>query len=334
MSLLSLKQFQELINTALEYQPRRDKFDGEHPSAEIFTGAGNIVNAIRLKFYVQDDGGTWDNITIIKPQFIWDMKKIMAGSVIDDGVANKNAHLTVSSISETDDGLNFYGVNTSYASNIGPILTSGLNMENTILNIWFRPYENINNTLGYLFMLFSINLTTIRFYLGIKTDPVNSERFQIRIFSALRTSPFYILDRIISGTSSLQFEWKKLYNVQISLQGTTFKIIVNGRQVHTETLTYAFEAPERIAIFVGSLYKGEISYATLSCYAWHDDNFLNSFWKYRYPLPRGPELVDLSDYFEQKGKNLLIDVGDINKAIENIRGQLYVKTNTVKLRDL
>jgi len=85
---------------------------------------------------------------------------------------------------------------------------------------------------------------------------------------------------------------------------------------------------------IGWKYKGEISYMTLSCYYELDDHYIEAFWKYGYPLPRGPELVDLSDYFEQQGRNLLIEVGDIDKAIENIKGQLYVKTNSVKLRDL
>jgi hypothetical protein len=62
------------------------------------------------------------------------------------------------------------------------------------------------------------------------------------------------------------------------------------------------------------------------------DETIKAYWKYGYPLPRKPEMVDLSDYFETQGKNLLLDIGNISKAIENLKGQLYVKTNTVKLR--
>jgi hypothetical protein len=330
MSLLSLKQFQELINTALEYQPHRDRFDGEHPSAEIFTGAGNVVNAIRLKFYVQDDGGTWDNITIIKPQFLWDMKKLMAGTVIDDGIANRNAHLTATSISETDDGLNFYEIPTSKLVHNVDILNDGLNFNNTIFNCWFRPSQIQRYPFGALFIMESNGLGKLG--IVISTDTTNSERFTIRVMSQLTDS--IVFDHIINGTQVMPFIWDQKYNLIVSMQNAYIKVFVNGHLLRDMPLPTNLVVNSSVGFTFGMDYRGEISYATLSCYWWHDDNFLNSFWKYGYPLPRGPELVDLSDYFEQKGKNLLIDVGDINKAIENIRGQLYVKTNTVKLRDL
>lgn len=327
MSLLSLKQFQELINTAIDYQPHRDRFDGEHPSAELFTGAGNIVNSIRLKFYIQDDGGTWDWTQIAKPQFIWDMKKIIAGTVIDDGMSNKNAHLACKSVNEIDDGVYFYESPNSILETVGQFSSEGLDFNKTIFNCWFRPELTINYSFGTLFDFKSDGYSRLKIMIG----KVSDDKFYIRIYAI---TGIIVYDRIINGDGNVPFTYGKKYNLQVVFQNLSFKVIVNGSVLYSQTLTNNLAVTTNCTIKVGYLYKGEISYITLNAYYELNDYYLEAFWKYKYPLPRGPELVDLSDYFEQQGRDLLIEVGDINKAIENIRGQLYVKTNTVKLRDL
>ena len=233
MALLSLKQFQELIDTAIEYQPHRDRFTGQHPSAELFTGAGNVVNAIRLKFYVQDDGGTWDWTEIAKPQFIWDMKKIMASSVIDDGMANRNAHLATYSVNETDDGLRFYETIDSKLLSPEGILNEGLDFTKSTFNCWFRPSKNNLESEGLMFTMISKDVYKIAILIG--TDQSNSDKFYIRVYARLTDTLDF--DHVINDSQSIPFEWEKKYNLQVVIQNSNLQVIVNGQRVRNMPLS-------------------------------------------------------------------------------------------------
>jgi len=337
MALLSLKQFQELIDSSLNYNPRRDRLTGEHPSGEIETGAGNTINSLRLKFLIEDDGGLWDGIEIVKPEFIWDMKKIVASSIIDVGAAHKNANLSIQNVSESDDGLVFHEMSSSRL--VGDLIpTTDLNFNNTVLNIWFRPYKNKIYDFGYLFILFNrvqpYNYIFPRIMISIGLDPANSGRFCLRVYIMINDSPFIIIDKIITGDNVVSLLWEKKYNCQVVIQNFILKVIINGHSFYETSMSHNLSLSYHLLPMIGANYNGEISYISLSANGLLIDSQISSFWKMGYPLPRDKEYVDLSDYFETNGRNLLIEARNIDKAIENLKGQLYVKSNTVKLKDI
>lgn len=332
MSIVSMAQFKEIVETALEYDPRRGRLTHNHMSGEIYDGVGNTVHGVRLKFFVEDDGGTWDETTIAKPSFIWDMLKISARSVIDDGP--KRADLQIHTTRETDDGLEFLETTKSYiGDNIGSILipTTGLDWKNTVFSCWFTPQRHLTHLNGTLINIYQTGST--RFYVGVQPEAVNPiTNFSVRV--VINTIPGQpSIDRIVTGTVIMPLLWDKKYHLSIVAGTSRLAFIVNGVNLYDEVHNATPNIDDSVSFLIGMKYRGEISYMTL--YAEQEnlsDTLISAYWKYGYPLPRKKEMVDLSDYFETQGKNLLIDVQNINKAIENLKGQLYVKTNTVKLR--
>lgn len=331
MAIVSLGQFKEMIAEALEYNPRRGRLTGDHMSAELFEGAGNTVHGLRVKFYLEDDGGTWDGTTIAKPTFIWDMLKISAGSIIDDGY--KRADLLVHSASETDDGLYFYESNNSYLGVLSgevQVSTAGLHLDKSVFNCWFTPYEYQQYIIGGLLGINSGQAPKV--YISVRSDNAASgQDFSISVFIKASEGDVH---KVVQGTSNMPLMWGKKYNLIVEFGGSTLRIRVNG--VTLFEASYVDTTPavgSEINFVVGYRFRGEISYMTLYANQWVlNETLKKAFFLQGYPLPRGPELVDLSDQFEIRGKNLLIDVNNIDKAIENFKGQLYVKTNTVKLR--
>jgi len=331
MSIVSMSQFKGIIEGALQYDPRRDRLTHDSMSGELFEGVGNTINAVRLKFLIEDDGGTWDGVTIAKPSFIWDLVKISAQSVIDDGP--KRADLHIYTARETDDGLEFLETNKSYIGDLSgdiSISVSDLNWKNTVFSCWFTPEELQSYQDGTIISAHKSG--SVKFYAGIHSDLENPTNFGIRVYiSTLPTEN--IIDRIVYGTSVMPLVWGKKYHLTVVAGESRLAVIINGVTLYDEVHNAIPDISNDLSFIIGYRYKGEISYMTLYANQWFlSDTTIEAYWKYGYPLPRKPEMVDLSDYFETKGKNLLLDVGNISKAIENLKGQLYVKTNTVKLR--
>lgn len=328
MGYVSLSQFKELLRSVVEtpYEPRRRRDLQGGPSSELFTSESNQINQIRLKFYLEDDGGSWTDGTLVKPEFIWDMKKIVANSVVDDGGANKKAYLLASNIQEKSEGLAFFGLYNSYLQS-NTIDCSSLTTSNFILNLWFEPREFDVSTYGDIFKLFDYQYG-LMLNVRIVKDAMNSSKFRLNFLYRTSTSaPALQLSEHLT-----EFYINRKYNLIISYQSGTLSVFINGEPLMSATRDALRSFGSQGAFFeVGRLYKGEVHYISLN-FSSATATQVQNLWKFKYPLPRKKELVDLSKNFENYGENLLIDAGEISKVLENIKGQFYVKTNNITLR--
>lgn len=325
MSIVSIAEFQEIIRSAFDYYPYKERNQNEHPSGELYQSGGNTINSIKLKFLIEDDGGNWDDLLLVKPQIIYDFKKIIAGSIIDDGSLKIDLAVT-RPVKETDDGLEFYGTSESYIQSELKVIDD-LDFSKFILNCWFTP-QYVNNTGGVLFSIYDPDLTL--FTVVIMSDNLLLGTFKILVFGRL-TGGVTFAQFITSGPRTI-FRYGKKTNLQVSFYNGDFQVRVNGETIVSDTHN-ALDISGYKRIMIGSQYKGEISYISVNALWSLTDQQRINLWKFGYPLPRKKEYVDLSTYFHENGLNLLLDIGDINKTIENFRGQLFVRTNTIKMRN-
>lgn len=335
MSFVSVAQYREVIQSLLDYipQPRENRHVSDSPSGELFTAGGDKITGLKLKFYIEDDGGTWASEGLIKPSFIWDMKKIAGGVIIDSGSYTTHLNLVPKNLRETDDGLYFLDSSQSYLSS-QLFNNNFMENKNVLLNIWFTPSLKSQSENSVLFNLNSVSRDTngIRGYDSIlRVDIIQESNNQ----QSLHISKLHTDGRIISFSSNIPIFTNNLNNLQLFATDGLITYLINGKigtfaipgGIGPEYLNNDYSNFE-----IGKGFKGEISYIN---YLVTTESISNSVLllqhKLRYPLPRSKQLVDLSDYFETKGKNLLINVGTISKSIENLRGQLYVKTNSIKV---
>src|SRR5690606_16344261 len=286
--------------------------------------AGNKISAIKVKFYLEDDGGSWDDGTILRPKFLWDMKRIVSNVIIDNGGHTAHADLFPHNVTETRDGLFFNGSQNSYLDS-ELISHSGLNDTGVLFNVWFTPSSNQTGT---IFESRGQSPSTANFRLGILQASTNLYRLFTNITTNTPTNLF--VDIYTSKTFSLN----EKRNVIVNINSNVIRIFIDGILVYTKTLpgTHTFYIPTNpIRYKVGELYKGEISYITVNFESSTiSDEIIYNFFRFGYPLPRSKELVDLTD--PTNGLDLYLDVGNINKAIEAIDGHLYMKSNSIKLR--
>ncbi|HLD98259.1 MAG TPA: hypothetical protein VI815_02955 [Candidatus Nanoarchaeia archaeon] len=323
-NFVSISQFKEAISQILEgdlSSPKRDRLTSVHQSAELFNATGDKITKLRLKFYIEDDGGDWTLDNLIKPNFIWDMKKIAGAAVIDSGNHAFHINLTSSNVKETTDGIKFIGKSKSFL--VSSTIPNFIDGSKTLINLWFKPeLLGIGNT-SSLFQIsgqtakqptiFSINLIENGGLLNFGLTYYQAGVKYNKIYS----------DTIIPNAYN---------NIQLLID-TNLSILVNG-SAFVDTLSISLNPLSftNIILKFGENYFGEISYITLHI----NNNVTSAMMDYqytmRYPLPRDSELVDLSDEFELRGKNLFIDAGSISKAIETIKGEFFIKSNDITLR--
>lgn len=83
--------------------------------------------------------------------------------------------------------------------------------------------------------------------------------------------------------------------------------------------------------FLGKIYQ--ISMTTIDTIGEITEARMNVLHNLKFDIPRGPGLVDFSERFEYKGKNLLQDIGSINQVLESKRGTFHVTISTVKVKN-
>ncbi|MFV2014200.1 MAG: hypothetical protein ACC656_02130 [Candidatus Heimdallarchaeota archaeon] len=332
MSIVSASQFKELVESAI-YSPRRDRDKVGGVSAELYEGVGDRISNLRVKFYIEDDGGEW-NSDLLQPELNWDMKNVIAQSVADSGGANLNVSLNANNVRETDDGIEFFESTNSrlYSESFS---TSSLDFTKFACSIWFTP-EKLTGTEHANIVSLGDGSSVPNFSISIDPNPNYAEQFMLRIYMKLSSATQAYQFTQTTEPNSTQWDWGNKFHLVVRIESTIVKVILNGETYRDVTtpgggnLSFGSNSD----VIVGSGYRGEISYCSVRCGASSvTDTHLENFWKHKYPLPRGPELVDLSEYFEQDGRDLLLDVGNISKAIENLKGQLYVKSNTIKVRN-
>jgi hypothetical protein len=323
----TLNDFSEAIREAL-YNPRRDRITTDSPSAELNQGAGNTISGIKVKFYLEDDGGTWDDGNIIQPRIIWDMKKIVSTIIIDSGynyyldgeniTSIDHINLIPNNVNETPDGILFRGTITSYlASTNSSISSEHLPTDEFLFNIWFKP-ESHSFTDNVLFDMFN----GTNHDLMIKINGVTNETYRIGITIRNET------ERQITDILSIDIR----QHLMIFVDGTSLSVYLNGIVIYSDTLLGVLNWNNTFQIEIGKKYQGEISYISMN---FEDDGtftteIIKNYFKFGYPLPRGKELVDLTD--PANNLNFFLDIGNIDKAIETVKGSLYMKTNTIKLK--
>lgn len=335
MAFTSVAQYKEIVQSLLDYihQPRENRHTNDSPAGELYTAGGDKITGLKLKFFIEDDGGTWDSEGLIKPSFIWDMKKIAGGSIIDSG--NNTTHLNLSphNLRETEDGLYFLDSENSFLESEMFDNTSMAN-KNVALNIWFRPsLKNIVKT-STLFVLNAIVRDSHgnRGYTPIIKIDIHQDSNNLQTLH---------VSKLITGgymqyySSGIKLFTEDLNNFQFFASNSKLTYLINGKIGYITLPSYVSSSHQSSSysqFTIGKGFKGEISYITyLITTETISSTILLLQNKLRYPLPRSRQLVDLSDYFEVNGKDLLMNVGTISKSIENLRGQLFIKTNSIKV---
>lgn len=324
MSFVSIDQFRELIQRTIdpEYIPRRGRNQKDHQSGELFTGGGDTINKIKVKFYLEDDGDTWDTTSLIKPQCIFDMKKISASFLVSEGLIGQNIKLKIYNALENYEGIKFLGLETSKILLVGTVDLTSLN-NYTVFSMWFEP--NIVEEAGQLFTI---------------SDSVN-QLFRVAIAPANVRETFVLNYSFNDGTdthtvpissNSTSFNYDRKYHLIVSMQNGIHKVYLNGEKVLDTSLSNIVFGATNI-ISIGNTYKGTISYITLQGGGSEiQESVIKKYFKLGYPLPRNKEYVDLSSEIEKYGTNLLIEAKDIERVLESFKGQFYVKTNNIKVR--
>lgn len=328
MSFVSLSQFKELVQRAVDtpYDPKRGRFDHDHPAGELFTGGGDTIQNIRIKFLMEDDGSDWSDSDLVKPQYIWDMKKIASNYLIGDGTLGVNAKIEVKNGLTSEEGLTFLGHSKSYASQ-----TSSSSLTNmgtyTLINVWFQP--QLHNGPSLIYGLTNQDSTVSYAALIYIKHPTIANKF-ILYFAWRSTGG---VDQSVALSESIvKYDIEQRYNLLVYIVGGVYKFYLNGELIRTLNHGTSLQIDATGKFHFGLNFKGEIVYFTMQGGTALSDTVLRNYWKFGYPLPRKKEFVDLSDNIESYGKNLLIDAKDIQRVLENVKGQFYVKTNNVKLR--
>jgi hypothetical protein len=320
-STVSIQQFREAILDVLGYNPRKERYTHDHQSAGLFNASGEKIAKINVKFFIQEDGGSWDDL--IKPEFIWDFKKINAGYVIDDGKNTTHLDLKANSAKETSDGIYFIGHQRSYLESRSLFNFNSLDRTYILFNAWFTPQYNTLSNPGQIISI---------------QDSLGNIYFSVSLVN--RSTTEYIIEctDYIGSTKSIRdigetllFNFKQ--NIQIYYCSNTIKVYLNGNLIcNFSGGLLNFENPSLVNF--GQYYRGEISYITMNFNSTEIlTPIIQKMFKFKYPLPRQKEYVDLSEIFETNGKNLFIEAKSISKAIESIKGHLYMKTNSIKLRN-
>lgn len=323
MPVISVQQFKDILEE-LNYAPRHARNTADSQSAELFNRSGEKINNVKLKFLIQEDGGTWGDGLLIKPEFIWDFKKLIAGYIVDNGNFVNRFDVFVNNAKDTNDGIYFTGNKSSYARNTTVFSTTGLNNNYVFFNGWFTP--EYTSEPGIL-----MNITDGEFtsYFNVNIAPIDVNTYSVFVYSKTESGHS---DVTIYGPFTYGFK----QNLQIYIDGINnlIKGYINGSLRFTETIDSDFYIPVSIYTTFGEFYKGEISYITINfSNVAISDTIIANFCKFQYPLPRKKEYVDLSQEFETNARNLLIDAKTVDKAIESLKGQLYIKTNNITLRD-
>lgn len=324
MPVISVQQFKEALEQ-LNYAPRHSRNTKDSQAAELFNRGGEKINNIKLKFLIQDDGGTWDDGTIIRPDFIWDFKKIVSGYVIDNGIATNRLDLFLENVKQTDDGVYFLGHDTSYGKNDIAYSMAVFDNDYALFNIWFTPEYEAGG--GILFRL----MVESRSVFTVSLSSIDTDYYTIGLRAKLTADDNFAT----SLPGPFRFGYKQ--NIQVYFSSGDNKVYTyhNGKLITTTNISSGlFYAAANSYVITGQGYKGEISYITLNFSANPiSDTIIKNFYLFQYPLPRKKEYVDLSQEFEKDARNLLIDVNSVEKAIESLKGQLYVKTNNITLKD-
>lgn len=329
MPVISIQQFKEILED-YNYAPRHSRNTAGGQSAELFNRAGEKINNVKLKFLIQDDGGTWNDGTLIKPEFIWDFKKIIASHIVDNGAATNRLDLQIQNAKETADGIYFLSTESSLAINTDPYSLSGFNNSHVFFNAWFTPeYSLYNNSSLFLFTEYIEGSYLKGSLFSIRITPIDSTYFTIAFYSSLTTGK---INGLLSGP--FKYGFKHNFQIYFDSANSLAKLYVNGALKESITMDYPFYLPSKVFVSSGTLYKGEISYISMNFSSIpFSDTIIQNFYKFGYPLPRRKEYVDLSQEFEDHSRNLLIDMKTVDKAIENLKGQLYIKTNNITLKD-
>lgn len=437
MGILSYPQFLQAIQSALDYRPKRGRNQLDSPSGELFNSVGDKISGLKVKFYIKDDGGNWNDGTLVKPEFIWDMRKINSGFIIDNGSFIAHSNLLSMNVKETSEGLYFNGENNSFIRSIAPLDLSTVNTECSVFNNWIIPnnfstdealilsllidpdnrvlnetrylpdVENesppqvpgsilpvnpvtltilkegngevlVSNYLqiasGYQFNPESlVKLTAIpetgwEFVLWEGTSSINRiNPYKFKIYADMeilamfrrKTGISYITSNIFSlslvknnskfnfkvnlGEHSIilddDYNFDDKYNIIVRVEPlvstSNIDIFINGKNVYSSQLSGLIGYNSNNVKFeFGKDFKGEILYSTINFNdSLINDTIIKNMYLFKYPLPRSQEYVDLSEEFKSNGRNLFIEARDISKSIENLKGQLYIKTNNIKLRN-
>lgn len=349
--VVSIAQFREAINNMAEYVPYRGRNIDQHAAAELYDDAGNRITGLKVKLYIQDDGGNWTRDGLIKPEFIWDTKKISGNSIVDSGNHTYHDNLLGSNVIEYDDGTYFLNKSNSHlkSQNLNDITT--FNSKSLMFNIWFRIHEPIQDEEFGELLLFKINKHTadddyspkssngegvLTVSLGYdETNATFTPHITIHNADGDAMISHSCRDIKFNDLNNLQFILD--YNIVGVNTGYTFNSFVNGfiEPEYTGTITTPVYSGNYF-IEMGTGFKGEIMYAALNIVDEATPLSTDMFEKqylFKYPLPRSKEWVDFSDDAEKKGQNLFIEASQISKVIENLRGQLFVKTNSIKVKD-
>jgi hypothetical protein len=341
-NLIGLGQFVEIAKDAVR-NPRGSRSVGLHPSAGLYEQEIDSVIGIRVKMLVEDDGGTWESDNIPKPAFIWDFKKIhSSGNLIDSGYFQTHFNLKPNNVGEVDEGLYFFGSQNSNLTSPNVINLSQFNNKKVLFNIWFKPKEN-QKEIGNLFSLSNWNNRDI-----IIRDPDTRDSLRITgplLSVALHKNNdkghflkinFLNVEKLINNYN---IENDFISNIVILADATFVKVFINNEIVYNSTmdlktpLMNLFNRNFRVSF--GEDYLGDINYAFLGSDNNYEDEIIpKKLFKFRYPLPRNKEYVDLTNQLDMIIDDILIDAGTITKSIENIQGNLFLKTNEVKIKNV
>jgi hypothetical protein len=333
MSVVTLSEFKDIISSMLHQDPRRDRLTEIHPSAELYDASGNTIVGLKIKFYIEDDGGDWDLDGLVKPEFIWDMIHIAGGVVVDSGKSTNHSPLLGSNCKDNSDGMYFIGSSSSSLKSNGAIQFTP-SMSDYVLNIWFSP-EN-NDQISEPTELVSLYSMTNRIYYPFKSstdNPIWSLKIR-RIDDNFSNIYLWFMDNAANPrTIDLgRVQTNVLSNLIIKFGESDGYYLLNGEMSNMIPMGTPLKPLYTGFFSFGEKYKGNINYVTLNIGSL-DSSILKKMHSFGYPLPRSKELVDLSDNLTRQGQDVFIEVGNLSKAIENLKGQLYVKSNSIKVRN-